>query len=35
VVAWIRAHLDAGGSAVVATHQPDELVAHGAIVIEL
>jgi heme exporter protein A len=35
VVAWTRAHLDAGGSAVVATHQPDELVAHGAIVIEL
>jgi heme exporter protein A len=35
VVAWTRAHLDAGGSAVVATHQPDELVPHGAIVIEL
>jgi len=35
VVAWTRAHLAAGGSAVVATHQPDEFVAHGAIVIEL
>ncbi|HZF29078.1 MAG TPA: heme ABC exporter ATP-binding protein CcmA [Gammaproteobacteria bacterium] len=35
VVAWTRAHLQAGGSAVVATHQPDEFVAHGAIVIEL
>ena len=35
VVAWTRAHLDAGGSAVVATHQPDEFVAHGAMVIEL
>lgn len=35
VVAWTRTHLAAGGSAVVATHQPDEFVAHGAIVIEL
>ena len=35
VVAWTRAHLEGGGSAVVATHQPDELAAHGAIVIEL
>jgi heme exporter protein A len=35
VVAWTRAHLAGGGSAVVATHQPDEFVAHGAIVIEL
>ena len=35
VVAWTRAHLEGGGSAVVATHQPDEFVAHGAIVIEL
>jgi heme exporter protein A len=35
VVAWTRAHLDVGGSAVIATHQPDEFVAHGAMVIEL
>ena len=35
VVAWTRTHLENGGSAVIATHQPDEFVAHGAIVIEL
>jgi heme exporter protein A len=35
VVEWTRKHLAAGGSAVVATHQPDEFVAHGAMVIEL
>jgi heme exporter protein A len=35
VVAWIRAHLGAGGTAVVATHQPDELAQKGALVVEL
>jgi len=35
VVAWIRAHLEAGGTAVVATHQPDELAQKGALVVEL
>ena len=35
VVAWIRAHLAAGGTAVVATHQPDELAQKGALVVEL
>jgi heme exporter protein A len=35
VVAWIRAHLSAGGTAVVATHQPDELAQKGALVVEL
>ena len=35
VVAWIRAHLAAGGTAVVATHQPDELAQRGALVVEL
>jgi heme exporter protein A len=35
VIAWIRAHLEAGGTAVVATHQPDELAQKGALVVEL
>jgi heme exporter protein A len=35
VIAWIRAHLAAGGTAVVATHQPDELAQKGALVVEL
>jgi heme exporter protein A len=35
VVAWIRAHLAGGGTAVVATHQPDELSQKGALVVEL
>jgi heme exporter protein A len=35
VVAWIREHLEAGGTAVVATHQPDELAQKGALVVEL
>jgi heme exporter protein A len=35
VVHWIRAHLAAGGTAVVATHQPDELTQKGALVVEL
>jgi heme exporter protein A len=32
---WIRAHLAAGGAAVVATHQPEELSTRGTIVMEL
>ena len=35
VIAWIRTHLAAGGTAVVATHQPDELAQKGALVVEL
>lgn len=35
VVAWIQAHLATGGTAVVATHQPDELARKGALVVEL
>jgi heme exporter protein A len=35
VVAWIRTHLASGGTAVVATHQPDELAQKGALVVEL
>jgi heme exporter protein A len=35
VVDWIRAHLADGGTAVVATHQPDELAHKGALVVEL
>lgn len=35
VVAWVDAHLAAGGSAVIATHQPDEFMRRGALVIEL
>ena len=35
VVAWIRAHLVSGGTAVIATHQPDELAQKGALVVEL
>ena len=35
VIAWIRGHLEAGGTAVVATHQPDELAQKGALVVEL
>ncbi|HUO68647.1 MAG TPA: heme ABC exporter ATP-binding protein CcmA [Gammaproteobacteria bacterium] len=35
VIAWIRAHLEGGGTAVVATHQPDELAQKGALVVEL
>ena len=35
VVAWVRQHLEAGGTAVVATHQPDELAQKGALVVEL
>jgi heme exporter protein A len=32
---WIRQHLAAGGAAVVATHQPDELSGPGTLVMEL
>jgi heme exporter protein A len=35
IVGWIRAHLAAGGAAVVATHQPEELSTRGTIVMEL
>lgn len=35
VVAWVDAHLAGGGSAVIATHQPDEFMRKGALVIEL
>jgi heme exporter protein A len=32
---WTRHHLAAGGLAVIATHQPDELADRGVLVIEL
>jgi len=32
---WVSQHLSFGGSAVIATHQPDELARPGALVIEL
>ena len=35
IVGWIRAHLAAGGTAVVATHQPDELRQSGSLLVEL
>jgi heme exporter protein A len=35
VVDWTRRHLAAGGLAVIATHQPDEFAAPGALAIEL
>ena len=35
IVEWTRQHLGAGGSAVIATHQPDEFAASGTLVIEL
>jgi heme exporter protein A len=35
VVAWVDAHLAGGGSAVIATHQPDDFARRGALVIEL
>jgi len=35
VIAWIREHLATGGTAVVATHQPDELAEKGVLVVEL
>jgi heme exporter protein A len=35
IVEWIGAHLEEGGLAVVATHQPDDLVKPGALMVEL
>ncbi len=35
IVAWTRQHVAAGGLAVIATHQPEELATPGTIVIEL
>jgi len=35
IIGWIRAHLAAGGAAVVATHQPDDLKQSGALLVEL
>jgi len=32
---WTRRHLGAGGLAMIATHQPDELADRGTLVIEL
>lgn len=35
IVRWVDEHLAAGGSAVIATHQPEEFSRPGALVIEL
>lgn len=35
ILGWIKQHLAAGGSAVVATHQPDEMSERGTLVIEV
>jgi len=35
IVGWIGAHLGRGGTAVVATHQPDELKQRGVVLVEL
>jgi len=35
LVEWTRRHVADGGLAVVATHQPDEFAARGALMIEL
>jgi len=35
IIGWIRAHLAAGGTAVIATHQPDELKQSGTLLVEL
>ena len=35
IVAWLREHLGAGGLGVVATHQPEELMVSGTLVVEL
>jgi heme exporter protein A len=35
LVDWTRRHVASGGLAVVATHQPDEFAAPGALMIEL
>jgi heme exporter protein A len=35
IIGWIRAHLSSGGTAVIATHQPDELRQSGTLLVEL
>jgi heme exporter protein A len=35
LVEWTRRHVEDGGLAVIATHQPEEFAAPGALVIEL
>lgn len=35
VARWLGSHVKAGGSAVVATHRPDEVAASGTLLIEL
>ena len=35
LVEWVRRHLNDGGLAVIATHQPNEFAARGALMIEL
>lgn len=35
IAGWIRQHVSSGGSAVIATHQPDEFAAPGSLSIEL
>lgn len=35
MVVWTRRHLGAGGTAVVATHQPEDFETRGTLVIEL
>jgi heme exporter protein A len=35
LTAWTRRHVADGGLAVIATHQPEEFAAPGALMIEL
>jgi heme exporter protein A len=35
IIGWVRTHLAAGGTAVIATHQPDELRQRGTVLVEL
>jgi heme exporter protein A len=35
VIAWIARHVEDGGMAIVATHQPEELARSGSLMIEL
>ena len=35
LVEWVRRHLNNGGLAVIATHQPNEFATRGALMIEL
>ncbi len=35
IVAWLDAHLERGGSAVVATHQPEKLTGRASIEVDL